>query len=130
MSNSSTSYIPAADSGKALWLINFSTKLPQYAGALNLTAAEVQSVQDDAAAFNYIMNMAELIKHHSQRVSAYKKELRHSTTGITGSVPVLPDPGPPPTPVEGGIFDRISKLAVRIKNSPGYTISMGTDLNI
>jgi len=47
-----------------------------------------------------------------------------------GALPTAPILQVAPAPVAGGVFDRISKLAVRIKASLNYTESIGYDLGI
>lgn len=124
-------FIPKADTDKMLWLNNFSAKINQYATLLGLSNAEVTSLQNDAAMFNYIIQMQELIKQTSQNVTAYKELLKHfSEQQHITSVPILPNLGPAPTPVPEGIFDRVSKLAKRIKANPNYAEPIGADLGI
>ena len=124
-------YIPNTDADKGVWLANFSTKLPLYATALGLSAAEITSVQDDNAFFQYIINMTEVYKQTMSTLISYKNQLKHAIgTQHIGPLPVLPALAAPPTTVTEGIFDRITKLGSRIKNSLSYSDNIGADLGI
>lgn len=127
----SITYIPSTDADKGVWLANFSTKLPLYAGALGLSPAEVTSVQDDNAFFQYVIAMTEVYKQTMSNLVSFKNQLKHAvgTTHI-GGLPVLPALAVPPTGVPEGVFDRTSKLVVRIKNSLAYSPNIGADLGI
>jgi hypothetical protein len=127
----SITYIPGTDADKGVWLANFSTKLPLYASALGLSPAEVTSVQDDNAFFQYVVAMTEAYKQTMSNLVSFKNQLKHAigTTHI-GALPTLPSLAVAPTGVPEGIFDRVSKLATRIKNSLAYSTNMGADLGI
>ena len=125
-------YLPNADTDRVIWLNNFNAKLPGYATALNITTAELASVNDDTAMFAYIVNLSNIYKQTSQNVVAFKNLLKRqaANAGPLGAIPSLPPIGTAPTAVPAGVFDRISKLVARIKNSTNYTTSIGQDLNI
>ena len=124
-------FIPSADTDKTIWLTNFSTKLTTHASILGISPAEVTSVQNDAAAFMYIMTMQKLIKQSLQNITAYKSLMKHAVDQQhLGALPIIPTITSPPPPVPEGIFDRVSKLAQRIKASPNYTTNIGSDLGI
>lgn len=124
-------YIPSTDAGKGVWLANFSTKLPLYAASLGLSATEVATVQDDNAFFQYVIGMTEVYKQTMANLINYKNQLKHAIgTQHLSSLPVLPPLAVAPASVPEGIFDRISKLAARIKNSLGYSSNIGADLGI
>ncbi|MBI2721064.1 MAG: hypothetical protein HYX39_02700 [Bacteroidetes bacterium] len=42
-------YLPNADNDRVTWMNNFNAKLPGYATALGITAAEIASVKKDTA---------------------------------------------------------------------------------
>ena len=69
-------FIPDGDKAKADMLDNLALKLPTYAAILGVTPAEVTSVTNDAAMFNYTMDAQEAFKTHKQNVSNYKNALR------------------------------------------------------
>lgn len=108
-------FIPSTDTDRMIWLNNFATKIPGYASILNITANEVASIQNDAAAFAYIINMQESFKQTLQQINAYKNLMKHAINQQhISSMPVVPILASPPAVVPEGIFDRISKLAQRI----------------
>ena len=124
-------YIPSTDAGKGVWLANFSTKLPLYASSLGLSATEVSSVQDDNAFFQYVIGMTEVYKQTVSNLVSFKNQLKHAVgTQHLGTLPTLPALSAAPVGVAEGIFDRISKLAARIKNSLAYSNNIGADLGI
>jgi len=125
-------YIPDTDSGKADLLGNFALKIPIYATALNVTAAQVTSYQDDAAMFRYMVTMQEVVKTFKQDVTSYKNFLRDGERGPPRSepVPVFPTLPAPPTTVNKGIFDRFRRGVANIKSESAYTNAMGEDLGI
>ncbi len=124
-------YFPNDDQGKADFMDNLAVKLPGYATVLGLTPADVTSVVNDAAMFNYIMDMQEAYKTNKQEVTRYKNILRDGPLGTPlGAVPVPPTLGAAPALVPGAIFDRISKLAMRIKGNPAYNEAIGEDLGL
>lgn len=124
-------FIPSTDTDRMVWLNNFAIKIPGYASILNITANEVASIQKDAAAFAYIINMQESFKQTLQQINAYKSLMKHAVDQQhIGSMPVVPVLASPPAVVPEGIFDRISKLAQRIKASVNYNTHIGADLGI
>ncbi len=125
-------FIPSTDTEKNVWLNNFGLKLPTHATTLGITPAEVALIQKDVVFYQYIINLQETHKQTLLNITAYKGLLKHANgqqhlSAIIPSIPVLPTA---PPAVAEGVFDRISKLAVRIKASVNYTDSMGQDLGI
>jgi hypothetical protein len=123
-------FIPDGDAAKADMADNFALKLPGYAAILGVTPAEVTSVANDAAMFNYTMDAQEAFKTHKQNVSNYKNALRDGPDSAPGAFPVAPPLAPAPALVNDGIFTRISNLAVRMKRHPAYKEAMGEDMGI
>jgi hypothetical protein len=128
---SSSSYIPAGDAERVIWLNNFASRLPQYASALGLTPAEVASVQRDAAMFAYIVQMQDAAHQYWTSLSGLKRQLRSSPQQIAApALPAAPSAGTPPAAVSSGIFNRVILLVARIKQCSAYSPTMGQDLNI
>jgi hypothetical protein len=112
-------YIPQNDTGKAQMLDNLGLKLPTYQVVLGLTPGDVTSVQNDAAMFNYLLDMQEAFKTFKQDLSKYKDWLRDGPgMGSAGPLPVAPVMPPAPTLVGRGIFKRARLLVARIKAAP------------
>lgn len=127
----STSYIPTSDSDKGIWLNNFSTKISNHAAALGITAAEVSAINDDAAFYNYIINLHEAVKQTLANITSYKKLLKHAVLNQhLGAIPAMPVLSTAPNQTAEGIFDRISMIVKRIKGSTAYTTVIGNDLGI
>ncbi len=129
---SKVTFIPSSDNDKAVWLNNFSTKLGTYAANVGVTAAEVTATQKDASLFQYIINLLEVYRQTLKNLTGYKSLVRHAVgqQHLTGTIPALPALATAPPTVPEGVFDRISMLAARIKNSVNYTTAIGSDLGI
>ena len=124
--------MPTNDAGIADLLDNFGLKIPTYATALNVTAAQVTSYQNDAAMFRYMLKMQEATKTFKQEVTSYKNFLRDGEDGPPQSepVPVFPTLPVPPTTVNKGILDRFRRGVANIKSENAYTNGMGEALGI
>src|SRR6202007_1206263 len=97
-----------ADGDRVIWLNNFSTKIGTYATSVNISAAEVTAVHNDAAMFQYMMNLVEVYKQTLQNVVGYKNLLKHAVAQQhLAGIPALPVLGTAPTAVSEGVFDRI-----------------------
>ncbi|MDF2452700.1 MAG: hypothetical protein K0S26_2204 [Bacteroidota bacterium] len=127
-----TTFIPASDNDKAVWLNNFSTKLGTYAASLGVTAAEVTATQKDASLFQYIVNLLEIYRQTLKNLTGYKTMVKKAVgqQHLSATIPSLPTLATAPPTVPEGVFDRVSKLAARIKNSVNYTDNIGSDLGI
>lgn len=129
---SSSNFIRSSDNGKGVWLNNFSTKLGTYAASLGVTTSEVTATTDDAAMFQYMLNLQEIYRQTLQNIVGYKNLLKHAVgqQHISPVIPALPALNTAPVSVPEGIFDRVRKLATRIKASANYTTNIGSDLGI
>lgn len=129
--NTTISFIPNSDSDRSVWLNNFSTKINTYATLVGLTAAEVTAIQKDAAMYIYIINMLETYKQTVNNITSHKNLLKHAVgQQHLGAIPNPPTLGTAPAAVPEGVFDRVSKIAKRVKASVNYTEAMGNDLGI
>ncbi len=129
--NTHANFLPGADADRVIWLNNFSAKIATYAALVGITAAEITSIHNDAAMFQYIMTIQEIYKQNLQNLTGYKSLLKHAIAQQhLGAIPVLPALPTTPTLVSEGVFDRISAYAKRIKASVNYTTNMGQDLGI
>lgn len=124
-------YLPRPDDKRVKWLNDFAAKLPTHAATLNVSAAELTSVQNDAAMFAYLVSLVGIfITEKEERVN-YKDLMRDGPIGTpAGDFPDMPLLGTPPTAVAPGIFPRISKIVGRIKNHDNYNDAIGKDLGI
>src|ERR1700741_3865758 len=105
-------YVPLADSDKAVWISNFSSKLSTHAPTLGITSAELSSVQKDAAMCMYLVTMQEAYKHTMRNIIGYKRLLFKAVgqQHLPANLPVPPALGTAPAAVPEGIFNRITKL--------------------
>jgi hypothetical protein len=123
--------MPGSDVEKGMWMGNFSLKIGTYAAQVGVTAAEVTSIQKDAAYFQYVMSLLEVHKQTLNNITSYKNQLKKAIAQQhIGALPSLPAMPAAPPAVSEGIFDRISKLVKRIKASASYNEAMGQDLGI
>ena len=126
-----SSYLPRTDKDRVVWLNNFSSKFAQVATGLGFVAADVTSVNNDAAMFSYLINQVEVYTTAKEQRVDYKNLIKEGPLGTPGGpLPVAPAAGTVPTVVLPGIFARISQLVPRIKNSTTYTDAIGKDLGI
>ncbi len=128
---SQAKYIPGSDADKGIWLNNYTAKMAVYASVLGITPAELSALQDDNNMYQYIINMIESYRQNLLNLTGYKNMLK-SAVGQQhiGSLPAPPVLAAPPVNVAEGVFDRVTKLATKIKNSAGYTDNIGSDLGI
>jgi hypothetical protein len=88
-------------------------------------------VHNDFAMFQYIENIVEIYKQTVNNLVSHKNLLKHAVAQQhLGAIPTVPTLGTAPSAVTEGVFDRVSKLAQRIKASINYTDAMGQDLGI
>lgn len=129
--NTKSNYLPGTDAEKVVWINNFSSKIGGYAVSLGIAPAEVTSVANDKAFFQFMVNMLDSYKQTVNNITSYKNLLKHASGGQhLGAIPTPPALGTAPAAVPEGVFDRISRLVQRIKASANYTESIGNDLGI
>ena len=128
---SKAGYLPRADKDRVVWLNNFSIKFATAATGLGFVAADVTSVNNDAAMFSYLVNQVEVYTTAKEQRVDYKNLIKDGPIGTPGgAMPVAPGAGVVPTVVAPGIFARMAQRVQRIKNSPTYTEAIGKDLGI
>ena len=126
------SYLPKSDQAKVPWIENLNTKASVYTTVLDITPAELSSLDNDSAMYIYIMTtMMSEYDTKKQDVTKFKNIMRDGPLGTpTPPMPVAPILPVPPTAVEAGIFPRITKFVSRLKSHPNYTANIGEDLGI
>jgi len=125
-------FLPTDDTGKALWLSNFASKLAGYAAKYSLAAAEVSDMVASELYFIFWVQMRLNFEEFKKKLTSYKNEMRDGMEpGSTPSIePVLPAFGPRPPAVAPGIFVRATAIANRIKSHHNYNDADGQDLGI
>ena len=126
-----SNYLPRADKDRVVWLNNFASKFATAFAGLGFVAADVTSVNNDAAMFAYLVNQVEVYTTAKEQRVDYRNLIKDGPIGTPGgALPVAPAAGTVPTAVAPGIFPRISQLVQRIKNSATYTEAIGKDLGV
>ena len=123
--------IPKNESEFLDFLRNFSSKIEACADALGVTKQEVADLKIDSDYLSFLVrDYVPALRRATQQATAHKNAVvSGSAGGGTGPLPTLNLPKPP-TAATAGVFDRVSRLVVRIKNSPGYTPAIGAGLGI
>ncbi|HTH56936.1 MAG TPA: hypothetical protein VL728_12890 [Cyclobacteriaceae bacterium] len=111
-------------------LKNISSKIGKYATALGLTPAEVTSLQADAAAFDYLVNLQAAVQTFAATVTSYKNGLRKGEGAQLGALPVAPVLGTAPAMPAPNLEGRLRANLQRWINHPAYTVAIGEDLGI
>ena len=125
-----SSYMPKDDSGKADLLDHVATTLPKYAALLEISAEDMASLQADAVAFRYALNLHNYAQSYHHNCTAFKNQLRDGGTDATlwPIPPLLPEPIPPI--VKSGIIPRFSLFITRLKAHKNYSPAIGQDLQV
>lgn len=124
-------FIPTSDAEKGIWLNNFTAKLAVYAAVLGITPAEITALQKDNTFFQFLISTIEMFRQYLLNLAGYKNMAKHANAQQhIGAFPAPPAISTIPAAVAEGIFDRVSKLAIRIKASANYTDNIGSDLGI
>lgn len=126
-----SSFLPRTDADRVAWLVNFNTRIPQYAQQLGLTAADLTIVQHDTTAWSLIVQFNDAIHQYAKVIADIKNQFRNSSQQMAGPlIPAMPALPTLPAGVNSGIFNRITVLATRIRQHAAYTQAMGEDLGI
>lgn len=123
---------PKADAEFVIWLKAFAQTFAAHAAALGFTAADVATVQADAAMLDYLIgDVLPSYQSALQARTSYKNLIKDGPVGAQGGdPPSAPVVGAAPATVAPGAVPRLRQLIQRIKNAPNYTESIGQALNI
>ena len=123
-------YLPTDDAGKADFLDHLAATLPKYAGLLEISDADIATLQADAASFRYTLHTLNDMQAYAQHWTTYKNLLRDGGNG-SAEWPVPPSLDQPiPPAVAPGIIPRTTALVARIKTLKNYTPAIGQDLRV
>ena len=122
-------YLPRDDSGKARLLEHLARRLPAYAETLEVSAADIASLQADAAAFRHAIAATDSIQANARQWTAYKNLQRDGGVRVN-PLPQLPHLPPPARDVAPGIVPRLIALVSRLKTARQYSEAIGHDLQI
>ena len=125
-----SSYMPKDDSGKADLLDHVAATLPKYAALLEISPEDLASLQADAVAFRYALNLHNYAQSYHHNCTAFKNQLRDGGTDATlwPIPPLLPEPIPPIG--KSGIIPRFSLFVTRLKAHKNYSPAIGQDLQV
>ena len=124
-------YYPSRIASQVEWLQNFRAKLPGYATTLGLNAAQITAMLNDTGWLIYVLGTwLGAVRAWGPACTDYV-DLIQTGTG-TPALPVFTAPAVPAgvATVPAGALSRIFDLASVIKDAPGYTDAIGTDLRI
>ena len=122
-------YLPRDDSGKARLLEHLARRLPAYAETLEVSAADIASLQADAAAFRHDIAATDSIQANARHWTAYKNMQRDGGVSVNPR-PQLPHLPAPAREVAPGIVPRLIALVSRLKTARQYNEAIGHDLQI
>ena len=122
-------YLPRDDSGKARLLEHLARRLPVYAETLEVSAADIASLQADAAAFRHAIATTDSIQANARQWTAYKNLQRDGGVRVN-PLPQLPHLPVPAQDVAPGIVPRLIALVSRLKTARQYSEAIGRDLQI
>ena len=123
-------YLPSDDAGKLAWHTNLTVKLPSYKTVLNLSDADIASLQADNAFWAFVLNANNQVAAYAKQWTAYKNTARSGGDTSLAILPVAPNFSGAPAPVAPDIFGRATALVARIRTAPGYTTAIGQALQI
>ncbi len=104
-------------------------KLPGYSVQLDLSAGDLTALADNAANFNYLVNISQQVSDSRQAFSDFKNDMFYGEPGFSPALPTFPTITTPNTRTSG-IVPWLRALLKRIKAAPGYTEQMGEDLGL
>ncbi|MCG3148844.1 MAG: hypothetical protein PCFJNLEI_02293 [Verrucomicrobiae bacterium] len=126
-------YYPNRISAQVPWLENFRTKVPALVVPLSLPPAHVDACVASCDFMIYVLSpWLTAVRAFGPAATAAMDLLLNGTGPDAVVLPVFNLPALPPgvAPVPPGALNRLFDLVQVIKNSPGYTETIGQDLNI
>ena len=125
-------FLPKSYKYFVIWIQNFARKIIDHATTLDIDAATVTQITNDAYLCGYALQVTEIYKHELSETVKFRKLLYNGDPGLVLGYPVAPVmpvlPGPPVP--KAGVVQRVSKVAKEIKLHPNYTEAIGMDLGI
>lgn len=123
-------WFPVRIGDQITFLGNFSTKLPGYAATLGLAAGTVTAAQADCAWLMYVLgSWVPAVRTFAEAATDAAAEAQTGDGTTLMSLPTFTAPAGG-TAVNTGALDRIFDLVQTIKDSAGYTETIGSDLGI
>ena len=131
--NLAGSPVPTAESELVPWLTNFGPKYANYAATLGSSPADVTATQADIAYIIYLLN--DRVPSERQTLAAtveFKNFMKDgdAASPLPATLPGTVAPAPYPAAIQPGALVRLRKLVQNIKTRPGFTDTIGQDLDI
>jgi hypothetical protein len=126
-------YFPSRQAEQIVWLENYRNKVGGYATALNLAAPAVTATVADARWLIHVLNSwFGATRAWAEACTDAVTEAQSGDGTAAMALPVFTAPALPTgvTAVNTGALDRIFAYVQTIKESPGYTETIGTDLGL
>lgn len=120
---------PRTEAEINVFMQNLVVKLPALQPTLDLTALDITLLQESAANFNYLVNIAQTVSDTKEAFTDFKQEVFYGELYSEPVPPTFPVITPPET-VSGGIVPWLKGLLKRIKAAPGYTEQIGEELGL
>ena len=127
----SEDYLPKLDDDRVKWFANFATKFDTHHTTVGFVAADLVSVRNDSANLKFCIDFAVAYTKEARERVAFKNTIINGAVGLPAqTLPQNPVITPPAVLVLPGIIGRMRAMVNRIKAHPGYTPSIGADLDI
>lgn len=125
------SFIETTDEKFDGQLVNYTTKLPNYAGVLDIHADTIASLTADSHFFSYARQAQLTAATFALNITAFKALARGGNGNEVITVfPAIPDFGIAPPVVAANVQQRFSNHAQILKLHANYTEAIGKDLGI
>lgn len=110
-------------------LQGLAVKVPPNQATLGLTAGDITALTENAANFDYLVNVAQQVSDSKQAFTDFKNDMFYGEPGFSPALPTFPTITTPAT-ISGGIITWLKALLKRIKAAPGYTEQIGEELGL
>lgn len=126
-----TSAIPTREDERVTWTLNFDDNFPVLGPDLGFSAAEITALVNDSAMMRFAILNAQAAAAFSKTCTAFKNAMIGGVGENVGTpkTPVY-NPIAPPTDVDAGVLERLSKAIQRAKLSPNFNQAIAEQLMI
>lgn len=107
-------------------LQGLAVKVPPNQATLGLTAGDITALTENAANFDYLVNVAQQVSDSKQAFTDFKNDMFYGEPGFSPALPTFPTIVTPENRTSG-IVPWLRAFIKRIKAAPGYTEQMGED---
>lgn len=123
--------IPSGNDERVMWTLNFEDVFPVLGPDLGFSAAEITALVADSAMLRYAILNAQTAAAFSKTCTAFKNAMIGGVgENITPPKTPVYNPLAPPTDVDAGVLERLSKAIQRAKLSPNFNQAIAEQLMI